>query len=231
MRLMKGQAVSLEPMMRGLVGLWRSTVGKKALVAVSGLLLWAWVVLHVAGNLTVFSGPAAADGYAAALRRAPVRLWVARGALLAAAVVHVAAVASLARAGHAARPRREAHAPRAAALASRGMRIGGALLLAFVGYHLLHLTFGVLHPGFRPGHVYDNVVLGLRPGWVAGVYVGAGALLGLHLFHGLWAAARSLGVRPAVAGRRRRPAAAVLSAAVAAGFASVPIAVLAGWLR
>ena len=154
--------------MRGLVGLWRSTVGKKALVAVSGLLLWAWVVLHVAGNLTLFSGPAATDGYAAALRRAPAGLWAARGALLAAAVVHVAAVASLARAGRAARPRREAHVPRAAALASRGMRIGGALLLAFVGYHVLHLTFGVLHPGFRPGHVYDNVVLGLRPGWVAG---------------------------------------------------------------
>jgi succinate dehydrogenase / fumarate reductase cytochrome b subunit len=111
------------------------------------------------------------------------------------------------------------------------MRVGGALLLAFVGYHLLHLTFGVWHPRFLPGRVYDNVVLGLRPAWVACVYVAAAALLGLHLFHGLWAAARSLGVRPEVAAGRRRPAVTVLSAAVAVGFASVPIAVLAGWLR
>lgn len=217
----------------GILGrLWRSTVGKKALVAASGLLLWLWVVLHVAGNLTLFSGPAVADGYAAALQRAPTWLWAARAGLAAAAVVHIAGVVSLTRASRAARPRHVVHASlRASALAARSMRIGGALLLTFVGYHLLHLTFGVLHPGFRPGHVYDNVTLGLRSWWVAGVYVGAAALLGLHLFHGLWAAARSLGARPDVAGRRRRPAAAVLSAAVAAGFASVPIAVLAGWLR
>ena len=218
--------------MRGLGGLWRSTVGKKALVAVTGLLLWAWVVLHVAGNLTLFSGPSAADGYAAALRRLPAGLWVVRGVLLAAAVVHIAGVVSLTRASRAARPRHEVHAPRrAAALAARSMRIGGTLLLAFVAYHLLHLTLGVLHPAFRPGHVYDNVVVGLRPGWVVGVYVGAAALLGLHLFHGLWAAALSLGVRLEAAAERRRPMAAVLSAAVAAGFAAVPIAVLAGWLR
>jgi succinate dehydrogenase / fumarate reductase cytochrome b subunit len=215
-----------------LVLLWRSTVGRKALVAVSGLLLWIWVVLHVAGNLTIFSGAAAADGYAAALHRRPAWLWAARAGLAAAAVMHVAGVASLARVARAARPLHQAHAARRASTpAARSMRAGGALLLAFVVYHLLHLTFGVLHPGFRPGRVYDNVVLGLRPGWIAGVYVAAAALLGLHLFHGLWAASRSLGARPDVAAVRRRPAVALVSTAVAAGFASVPIAVLAGWLR
>jgi succinate dehydrogenase / fumarate reductase cytochrome b subunit len=212
--------------------LWRSTVGRKALVAVSGLLLWAWVVLHVAGNLTLFSGPAAADGYAAGLRRAAALLWAVRTGLAAAAVVHVAGVVSLARASRAARPRHTPHVPPwPAALAARSMRVGGALLLAFVGYHLLHLTFGVLHPQFLPGRVYDNVVVGLRPGWVAAVYVTAAALLGLHLFHGLWAAVRSLGVRPGVAARSHRPAVALLSAVVAAGFALVPLAVLVGWLR
>jgi len=207
-------------------------VVRKALVAVSGLALWTWVVLHVAGNLTLFSGPAVADGYAAALRRAPGWLWAARAGLAAAMVVHVAGVVSLARAGRAARPQHEPRLPRGtSALAARGMRIGGALLLAFVVYHLLHLTVGVLHPHFEPGRVYDNVVVGLRPPWIAAIYVGAAALLGLHLLHGLWAAARSLGVRPDAGARRRRPAVAVLSAAVAAGFASVPLAVLAGWLR
>lgn len=217
---------------RALVELWRSTVGRKALVAVSGLLLWIWVVLHAAGNLTLFSGPMVADGYAAALRQAPGWLWAARCSLAVAAVIHVAGVASLARMSRRARPRHEARAvPRASAAAARSMRIGGTLLLAFVGYHVLHLTFGVAHPHFLAGRVYDNVVVGLRPAWVAAVYVAAAALLGLHLFHGLWAATRSLGVRPDTAAERRRPAVAVLSAAVAAGFASVPLAVLAGWLR
>ena len=111
------------------------------------------------------------------------------------------------------------------------MRIGGALLLAFVVYHLLHLTVGVLHPHFEPGAVYDNVVVGLRPAPIAAIYVAAAVLLGLHLLHGLWAATRSLGVRPEAAARRRRPAVTVLSVAVAMGFASMPLAVLAGWLR
>src|SRR5262245_8373606 len=87
-----------EAIMRVLLELWRSTVGRKALVAASGVLLWIWVILHVLGNLTVFSGAATADSYAAALRRMPGWLWAARGALAAAAVVHVAGVASLARA-------------------------------------------------------------------------------------------------------------------------------------
>jgi succinate dehydrogenase cytochrome b subunit len=211
---------------------WRSTVVRKALVAVSGLALWTWVVLHVAGNLTLFSGPAVADGYATALRRAPTGLWAARVGLAMALMVHVAGVASLARVGRVARPRHQPQLPRdTSAMAARGMRIGGVLLLAFVVYHLLHLTVGVLHPHFEPGRVYDNVVVGLRPPRIAAIYVGAAVLLGLHLLHGLWAAGRSLGIRPDAAGRRRRPVAAVLSVAIAAGFASVPIAVLAGWLR
>jgi len=218
--------------MDALARLWRSTVGRKALVAASGLLLWVWVVLHVAGNLTLFSGPAAADGYAAALRATPAALWAVRAGLAAAAIVHVAGVVSLARAGRAARPRHQAPARRTSTVAARTMRGGGALLLAFVVYHLLHLTVGLFHPGFLPGHVYDNVVRGLRSTWVASIYMAAAVLLGLHLFHGLWAAARSLGVWPESAARpRRRPAVALVSAAVALGFASVPLAVLAGWLR
>src|SRR5262245_10247344 len=129
----------------------RSTVGRKALAALSGLMLAVWVALHLLGNLTLFAGPAAADGYAAALRRAPLLLWAARAGLIAAAIVHVATVASLARTGRAARPRRtEHHADaRPARLAARAMRAGGVLLLIFIAYHLLHLTFGVVHPAFH----------------------------------------------------------------------------------
>jgi succinate dehydrogenase / fumarate reductase cytochrome b subunit len=218
--------------MHTLVEVWQSTVGRKALAAVSGLLLSTWVVLHLAGNLTLFRGAATADGYAATLRAAPAALWAARAGLAVAFVVHVAAVASLARAARVARPRRDTRAlPRASVIAARTMRVGGALLLAFITYHVLHLTFGVSHPGFRPGRVYDNVVLGLRSPGILAVYLGATVLLGLHLFHGLWAIAASLGLRLDVAARRRRPVVAVLSAAIAVGFASVPLAVLTGWLR
>ena len=210
----------------------RSTVGRKAVVAVTGLMLWTWVVLHVAGNLTVFSGPAVADGYAAALRQAPAALWAARAVLAVAAVAHIAGVVSLARMARRARPRHEMGGRRASStVAARTMRWGGALLLAFVGYHLLHLTFGVAHPHFVSGRVYDNVVLGLRPAWVASIYVAAAVLVGLHLFHGLWAVTRSLGIRPDTAARRHRPTVAAISVAVAAGFALVPVAVVAGWLR
>jgi succinate dehydrogenase / fumarate reductase cytochrome b subunit len=173
-----------------------------------------------------------ADGYAAALRRSPGLLWAVRAGLATAMVVHVVGVVSLARTARAARPRHGSHRPDdTSALAARGMRIGGALLLAFVVYHLLHLTVGVLHPHFEPDHVYANVVVGLRSAPIAAIYIAAALLLGLHLLHGLWAAARTLGVRPDAAARRRRPAAALLSAAIALGFASIPLAVLVGWLR
>lgn len=212
--------------------LWRSTVGRKALAAASGLLLSGWVVLHVVGNLTLFRGAAVTDGYAATLRSVPGALWAVRLGLVVAAVVHVATVTSLTRAAVGARPRHQARpSRRASTVAARSMRLGGSLLLGFIAYHVLHLTFGVTHPGFHPGRVFDNVVVGLRPAGVTAIYVGAAALLGLHLFHGLWAAGVSLGLRLDVAAKRRRPVVAALSVAVAAGFASVPLAVLAGWLR
>ena len=211
---------------------WRSTVGLKALVAASGLVLWARVIAHLLGNLTLFSGSKAADGYAATLRQIPGALWAVRAGLIAATVVHVVGVVSLARVGRAARPRHAAAARwDAAAVASRAARVGGVLLLLFVAAHVLHLTFGVLHPAFAPGRVHANVVVGLQRGWIAAVYLAGAALLGLHLFHGLWASVRSLGVRPEAAATRRRPAVSLFAAVIAAGFAAIPIAVLAGWLR
>lgn len=215
-----------------LAGGWRSTVGRKALVAASGLVLWAWVLAHLLGNLTLFSGPEAADGYAAALRRVPGALWAVRAILVAATFAHVTGVVSLARAGRAARPRHAAAARwDAATVASRSVRVGGVLLLLFVAFHVCHLTLGALHPALSPGRVYANVATGLRSGWVAAVYVAGAILLGLHLFHGLWASVRTLGVRPEAAAMRRRPAVALVAGLIAAGFASIPIAVVAGWLR
>jgi hypothetical protein len=141
----------------------RSSIGLKALAAVSGLFMTGWLVLHLLGNFTAFSGTAAMDTYAAALRRLGPLLWLVRGGLLVAFFVHVGATLTLAKRARMARPVRAEAGFHASSVASRAMAVGGPMLLVFVVYHLLHLTFGVVHPTFVPGHVYANLVSGVRP--------------------------------------------------------------------
>jgi succinate dehydrogenase / fumarate reductase cytochrome b subunit len=208
----------------------RSTVVLKLVAGVSGTLLFLWICLHLLGNLTLFRGAAAADGYAALLRRTGPLLWLVRVGLVVAAAAHVWATATLAvrarRAGGGLRRR-----ARAATLASRSMRLHGALLLAFVPYHLLHLTAGTLHPDFHAGAVFHNVVSGLSAPAAALAYAAASGLLGLHLSHGLWAARGSLGIGADRDPRRGRDLARAIGAAFALLFASIPLAVTAGVLR
>ncbi len=212
--------------------LFRGSTGTKAAASLSGAVLVLWIVLHVMGNLTAFAGAGRMDHYAGALRQTGPLLWAVRLGLFASLVVHVYAAASLRARARDARPRDYAvRTRRARTFASRSMGAGGALLAAFVAYHLLHLTFGVVHPQFHSGHVYDNVVTGLRYPVVAVTYVAAAVLMGVHLFHGLWALPRSLGLRERNAGTRRRPFALAIAAAVAIGFAALPLAVLGGILR
>ena len=196
----------------------------KWLAALSGLVMVGWLVLHVLGNLTALSGAAAMDGYAAGLRRLGPLLWAVRLALVAALVVHLAATVSLARRARAARPRRRDRRFSSSSLASRTMMIGGPALALFLVYHLLHLTWGVVHPRFVPGHVHANLVTGLAQPLVAAVYVLAAALVGLHLHHGIESALVSFGAAWATGGRARL-ALRALAVAIAAGFALVPLAV------
>jgi succinate dehydrogenase / fumarate reductase cytochrome b subunit len=222
---------------------WRSTVGKKAIAAATGGALWLWLVLHMLGNLSAFSGAAAIDGYAAALHRSAALLWTMRVLLLAAFAAHVAATVALAQRARTARPIDPVRVQRrAASWAGRGMRWGGALLFAFVVFHVLHMTVGALHPKFVSGHVYANLVQGLDRGGMAALYTAAAGLVALHLLHGLWSAPRSLGLtargfralehRPLRPRRLRRPRwPAALAAALFVGFAAVPLAVMLGVLR
>ncbi len=212
--------------------LWRSSVGKKALTSLSGILFFGWICLHVLGNLTAFFGAAAMNGYAASLRHAAPLLWLSRLVLFAAVTLHVVSSLSLAKIAHSARPRNITARPRhSATFASRSLRVGGPLLLGFLVFHLAHLTFGVQSPHFVAGRVYENVVSGLRSPWTATVYVLAAALVGLHLHHALYAARTSLGIAAPSAENARRPLAAALALAVALGFAAVPLAVAFGALR
>ena len=211
--------------------LWRSQVGRKALMAVTGLVLALYVLVHMLANLQAFEGAARLDHYAAQLRVFPALLWTARAVLLVAVVVHVVAGLELWADHRRARPvaYRDFN-PTASTPASRTMIWSGLLILGFVVYHLLDLTFGVANPDYRPGAVFHNVVVSFGRGAAVLFYVAAVAGLGFHLWHGLWSMFQSLGFASRAFTPGIRRAAAVLATVIAVGFTAVPLAVLFGLL-
>lgn len=209
--------------------LLRSSVGLKAIMAVTGLVWIGYLLTHVAANLLVFTGPTLINQYSAAIHGAPALLWGARLVLLATIVAHVVAAVVLTRRERAARPAGYARwEPQVSTFASRTIRWGGLAILVLLVFHVLHLTTGSVHPAFVAGDPYGNVVRGLRHPAVAALYLVFVAAVGLHLFHGSWSAFRSLGlVKPS--GRPLRHKASLLVAgAIWLGFTVIPIAVLIG---
>ncbi len=222
-------AIVPPPRTSRLGALWNGLVGKKALMAATGIILFAFVLGHMVGNLQAFEGPARLNRYAELLRVEPPVLWAVRIVVLVAFLAHVVAGAQLWMERGAARPigYREWR-PTGSTPASRTMIWTGFLILAFVVYHLLDLTFGVANPDFREGAVFHNLVASLGRGLAAGAYVLAVAALGVHLWHGLWSMFQSVGIatRAYTSGLKRF---AVLFAVVlAVGFASIPLAVVFG---
>jgi succinate dehydrogenase / fumarate reductase, cytochrome b subunit len=217
------------------VGAWqiyRSTIGKKIIMAVTGLVLVGFVVVHMLGNTLIFQGPDRINAYSRFLHGAGELLWLVRIVLITALALHVDAAFQLTRRAHAARPiGYDQQQPQVSTVAVRTIRWGGVLLFVFIVFHLLHFTTGTLHPDFHPGDVYANVVTGLRVWPVAVFYVVAMGALGLHLYHGAWSSIRTLGLARPKADPLHRSFALVLSVVVAAGFAIVPLAVLFGWVR
>ncbi|MDQ3136523.1 MAG: succinate dehydrogenase cytochrome b subunit [Gemmatimonadota bacterium] len=213
--------------------LWKSSVGKKAVMAVSGLLLVAYLVTHVLANLLVFQGPEKINLYSRLLHGTGGALWVARLALLAAVVVHIVAAVQLTRRSRVARPVGYAggHRPQVSTLASRSIRWGGVLILVFIVYHVLHFTVGRVHTSFVEGDPYHNVVAGFANPLVVAFYELSLVAVGLHLYHGLWSSGRSLGVSQPSPRPLRRQLAVALSLIVWAGFTVIPLAVYAGVIR
>jgi succinate dehydrogenase / fumarate reductase cytochrome b subunit len=190
------------------------------------------------GNLQVFlprgaDGVWALDAYGEWLREIGHGggIWLARAGLLVALVLHVGAAWSLTRISWAARPiaYRQWNAKQST-YASRTMRVSGPLILLFVVYHLMHLTWGNAHPDFVAGGVHHNVTTGLAEPLVAAVYVVAMVALGFHLFHGIWSLLQTLGLAHPRYEKLRRGASAALAVAIVVGNVSMPIAALAGWL-
>jgi succinate dehydrogenase cytochrome b subunit len=231
---MQGLALSPGDRLSSAAALFGTTVGKKAIMAATGVVLVGFVIGHMAGNLQVYLGPEAMNAYAVFLREFlhGTGLWIARTGLLAAAALHVWAATSLTLASRAARPvgyRELQH--RESTYASRTMRWSGPILLLFIVYHLLHLTFGTVHPSFVEGDVYHNFIAGFRSLPVSLAYIAAMLALGLHLYHGTWSMLQSLGLSHPRYNHLRQALAAVVTVAVVGGNISFPVAVLAGWLR
>jgi succinate dehydrogenase / fumarate reductase cytochrome b subunit len=219
--------------------LTHSLIGKKVVMAGSGLVLLGFVLGHMAGNLKVFQGPEHFNAYAEGLRTfgAPFfgrgqLLWLARLVLLAAAGLHVWAAYVVTRASWAARPV-EYHALRLVetTYAARTLRWGGVLILLFIVYHLLDLTFGPANPSFIPGDAYHNLVGSFQRIPVVVAYVVTMGALSLHLYHGIYSACQTLGLNHPRYNAARRGFALVFSVVVAGGFAVVPLAVLTGIVR
>jgi len=224
--------------------LYRSAVGKKAVMAVTGIILFGFVLLHMIGNLKLyergeFHGVRYLDAYGYFLRHmgeplvpAYSLLWIARSILIIAVVLHIWAAWQVTRMSQAARPRDYVSRPKIhTTYAARTMRWGGVIILLFVIYHLLHFTTGTVHPDFQEGNVYHNVVTGFRVWYVSLFYIVAQVALGFHLYHGLWSMFQSLGWNHPRYNRWRNGFAHAFAWIITLGNVSFPVAVLAGWVR
>ena len=219
--------------MNTLLSFWRSTIGKKVVMGVTGLIGLGFVIGHMAGNLQAFSGEEKIDAYGALLH-GPLHelLLVARVVLIAAVILHITAAYQLTMLSRAARPvDYAARKPQVSTLASKTLRWGGVLLLVFIVFHILHFTTGAVHPDFVVGRVYRNLSTGFAVKWVAAFYLVAMLALGMHLYHGAWSSMRTLGLAKQSAHPLKRYLPVALAIVISLGFAVIPLAFLLGILR
>ncbi len=216
-----------------------SSIGKKVVVAATGIALLLFVIGHLLGNLTFFFGAHAMNSYALHLRDLGPLLWLARTGLIAAVALHIYFTMLLWKENHAARPTKYVHRSRVqSSIFVRTMRLTGLIVFAFVIFHLLHFTWQWVDPSYRSfdtsvdgrsAHdVYRMVVAGFHVPWVSAFYILSLALLSTHLSHGVASLFQTLGLN----NQRLRPrfefAGRTLAWVLFIGFASIPISVLLG---
>lgn len=208
-----------------------SSIGQKAVMAVSGIVLYGFVVGHMIGNLQIYLGPRALNDYAAFLREFlhGQGIWIARTLLLVAVGLHIWAAVVLTLGNWAARPLGYRDwVPRESTYASRTMVWSGPILALFIVYHIMHLTLGTVHPQFVEADVYHNVVIGFQNGFASAFYILAMVVLGFHMYHGFWSMLQTLGLSHPRWNPVRRGVAFLFAALVVAGNCSIPLAVLSG---
>ncbi len=216
------------------VRFWESTNGKKVVMGATGFILFAFIVGHMLGNMQIYAGADKFNGYGHFLHGVPELLWIVRIGLLAAVGLHIWASVGLAVRKTKARPVGYARRQNTvSSYASRTMYWSGPILLAFVIYHILHLTAGVVHPGssFQEGDVYGNTVGGFQVWYVSAWYIFSMILLGLHLRHGVWSMFQSLGINHPRHTPILQKAAIAFAVIVTAGFISIPVSVLLGLVK
>ncbi len=225
--------------MIGVLTLYESTIGKKVVMAVTGLILFGFVIIHMLGNLKVFAGRAYINAYGVFLREvgSPMFgheqvLWLTRIVLLVSVGLHIWAAYQLTRLDLASRPVQYAmRKNQEYGYAARTLRWGGVIIALFIVYHLLHFTTGTVHPRFVEGDVYNNVVIGFQNPLVSIFYIVAQLALALHLYHGAWSMFQTLGLNNSNNKRIWRGLATVSSTMLALGNISIPLAVMLGLLR
>ena len=224
--------------MRRVISLYRTSVGKKFYMAVSGFILIGFLVAHMIGNLKMYMGAEAFNHYAEFLRVVgePILprmtgLWIFRVLLLVAVGLHMLSALQVYLQSRKARGGQYTKEESLVfAYASRTMRWGGVIIAVFVIYHLLHFTVGSVHPSFVMGDAYQNVVIGFQNPLVAGFYAVAMIMLTFHVYHGLWSAFQTVGANHPKYNPYRRPLALILALLLFAGFMTVPVGVMAGLL-
>lgn len=221
--------------------LYRTSIGKKMLMAGSGLVILLWLIGHMLGNLKVWLSQREFDSYAAFLRRLgepifphSVVLWLIRVVLTAAFVVHVYLAIDLSARNRRARQVRYVRTAKVQAdVPAVTMRWGGLALGLFVIFHLANFTWGWIHPGYRfvRGSVYANVVGNFDQWWLVVIYVAAMVALALHVYHGTWSIFQTFGVNSRRWDRLIRRSAGTVAVVMFMGFISVPVGVLVGAIQ
>lgn len=217
-------------------GLYEVYIGKKLVMAGTGVILVLYVIGHLLGNLQIYAGPEQMNRYAAFLHSQPGLLWTARVVLLAAVGAHIWSSFLLWLEKRRARPvryiKKDDVPP---SYASRTMMWSGPIIAAFVVFHVLHLTTGDVGLGFQPPapgptgevfYAYENVVNGFRYPAVSAAYIFAIVLLTMHLYHGLWSMFQSVGISHPRYTPLLKGLAHVFSIAIAAGYISIPVYVM-----
>lgn len=216
------------------VSFWQSTNGKKVVMAVTGAMMFGFVIGHLLGNLQVFEGPEKINAYAHFLHTIGEVLWIVRITLIAAILLHITATVQLALRNKKARPvgysRKQAIN---SSYASRTMYWSGPIVLAFIIFHLLQFTAGYIHPEavFIEGDVYHNLVAGFSVWWVSVWYIFAITLLGFHLRHGLWSMFQSVGIAHPRHTLVLKNLALAIATLIVLGYISIPISVLLGIVK
>jgi succinate dehydrogenase / fumarate reductase cytochrome b subunit len=217
---------------------YRTSIGKKVIMAVTGLILFGFVVVHMLGNLKAFQGQDYFNNYALFLREVgnPVlgheqALWLTRIILLSAVVLHIVAAVQLTKMEYDSRQVRYTRfKPVQATLASRTMIWGGIVIFLFIIYHILHLTTGTVHPDFHHEDAYGNMVRGFQQWYVSLFYILAVGALGMHLYHGAWSMFQTLGLNSSNYNHALRWFSIIVAIFIFVGYAVLPLAVMAGIL-